>query len=144
MNLTVITVTVPHSERPVALIVALPTTIWAKFVQNMWMAKANGGLAIVAYGPNNVTATVADGKTAKFRQKTDYPFRDTVQLDYYGDTAAFDLDLRIPEWATSATVTVNGAGGRTDWLLLHRKQNLGSRRSGAGNLWQRSGTDHLV
>lgn len=81
---------------------------WAKFVQSMWMAKANGGLAIVAYGPNNVTATVADGKTAKFRQITDYPFRDTVQLDYSGDTAAFDLDLRIPEWATSAKVTVNG------------------------------------
>lgn len=81
---------------------------WAKFVQNMWMAKANGGLAIVSYGPNNVTATVADGKTARFRQKTDYPFRDTVQLDYSGDTAAFDLDLRIPEWAASATVTVNG------------------------------------
>lgn len=81
---------------------------WAKFVQNMWMAKANGGLAIAAYGPNHVTAKVADGKTAKFRQKTDYPFRDTVQLDYYGDTAAFDLDLRIPEWAKSAKIKVNG------------------------------------
>lgn len=81
---------------------------WAKFVQNMWMAKANGGLAIVAYGPNNVTAKVADGKTAKFTQTTDYPFKDTVQLDYCGETASFDLDLRIPEWAKSAKVTVNG------------------------------------
>ncbi|MEE0419859.1 MAG: glycoside hydrolase family 127 protein [Lachnospiraceae bacterium] len=81
---------------------------WAKFVQNMWMAKANGGLALAAYGPNRVTAKVADGKTAKFVQKTDYPFRDTVNLEYCGDTAAFDLDLRIPEWAKDAQVTVNG------------------------------------
>lgn len=81
---------------------------WAKFVQNMWMATADGGLAIVAYGPNNVTAEVADGKTAVFEQKTDYPFKDSIQLNYSGDTAEFELKVRIPEWAKSASVKVNG------------------------------------
>ena len=81
---------------------------WAKFVQNMWMATRDGGLALTAYGPNHVTAKVAGGKTAKFQQKTDYPFRDTVNLTYCGEAATFDLQLRIPEWAVSAEVRVNG------------------------------------
>ncbi|WP_195984204.1 family 16 glycoside hydrolase, partial [Clostridium sp. D33t1_170424_F3] len=77
-------------------------------VQNMWMATANDGLALVAYGPNSVTAKVADGKTAKFVQETDYPFKDAVHLTYDGETASFELQLRIPEWAVAPTVTVNG------------------------------------
>ena len=84
------------------------TMAWAKFVQNMWMATETGGLAVTAYGPNYVTADVAGGKTAVFEQKTDYPFRDTVQLVYAGDSAEFDLRLRIPEWAKGVTVKVNG------------------------------------
>ena len=80
---------------------------WAKFVQNMWMATADGGLAVVAYGPNQVTAKVADGKTARFLQKTDYPFKDTVNLEYYGEGAEFELKIRIPEWANTAQVTIN-------------------------------------
>jgi Putative glycosyl hydrolase of unknown function (DUF1680). len=81
---------------------------WAKFVQNMWMATAEGGLALTAYGPNHVTAKVAGGKTAKFQQETDYPFRDTVNLTYYGEDAEFDLKLHIPEWAKTAQLMVNG------------------------------------
>lgn len=81
---------------------------WPKFVQNMWMATDTGGLAVTAYGPNNVTARVSGGKTAIFREKTDYPFKDTVQLEYAGDAAEFDLRLRIPEWAKGVSVEVNG------------------------------------
>lgn len=81
---------------------------WPKFVQNMWMATKDNGLAVVAYGPNHVTAKVADGKTAKFLQETEYPFKEDVKLTYGGDTAAFELRLRIPEWAVSPVVSVNG------------------------------------
>ena len=81
---------------------------WPKFVQNMWMATANDGLALVAYGPNSVTAKVADGKTARFVQETDYPFKDAVHLTYNGDAAEFELKLRIPAWCEAPVVTVNG------------------------------------
>jgi uncharacterized repeat protein (TIGR02543 family) len=82
---------------------------WPKFVQNMWMATENNGLAIVAYGPNSVTARVADGKTAVFKQETDYPFKDTVQLTYQGDAnVSFELKVRIPSWAVAPVVKVNG------------------------------------
>lgn len=81
---------------------------WPKFVQSMWMATRDNGLAVVAYGPNTVTARVADGKTARFQQETDYPFRDTVELTYSGEAASFELKLRIPAWAVNPAVTVNG------------------------------------
>ena len=81
---------------------------WPKFVQSMWMATRDNGLAIVAYGPNTVTAKVADGKTAVFTQSTNYPFEETVTLTYSGDTAAFPLKLRIPEWCEGWTILLNG------------------------------------
>lgn len=81
---------------------------WPKFVQNMWMATENNGLALTTYGPNQVKAKVADGKTAEFVQQTDYPFKDAVHLDYKGVTADFELQLRIPEWAVDPVVKVNG------------------------------------
>ena len=81
---------------------------WPKFVQNMWMATADNGLALVAYGPNRVTAKVADGKTATFVQETNYPFEDAVHLSYSGETAEFELKLRIPEWCDTPEVSVNG------------------------------------
>lgn len=81
---------------------------WSKFVQNMWMATKNNGLAIMSYGPNHVTAKVAGDKTAKFQQRTDYPFKDTINLEYFGDSAEFELQLRIPEWAVAAEISING------------------------------------
>lgn len=81
---------------------------WPKYVQSMWMATENDGLAVIAYGPNKVTATVAGGKTAVFNQETDYPFDEAIRLDYAGETAGFELKLRIPTWCESPVVTVNG------------------------------------
>lgn len=83
---------------------------WPKFVQNMWMATKDNGLALVMYGPNTVTAKVADGKTAVFDETTDYPFKDTIGLDYSGDEASFPLSLRLPAWCENPVVEVNGKG----------------------------------
>lgn len=81
---------------------------WSKYIQNMWMATDKEGLAIMAYGPNHITAGVAGGKTASFEQKTDYPFKDKINLLYTGETAEFELKLRIPEWSVNPIVKVNG------------------------------------
>lgn len=62
---------------------------WPKFIQNMWMATADDGLALIAYGPNRVTAKVAGGKTAVFDQVTQYPFDGAVSLRYEGRRPAF-------------------------------------------------------
>ncbi len=81
---------------------------WPKFVQSMWMATPDGGLATIAYGPCTVTATVANGKTASFEMTTDYPFREKVMLTYRGEEAHFPLTLRIPGWSCETTLSING------------------------------------
>ena len=76
---------------------------WPKFVQSMWMAKANGGVAATAYGP--CTLTYGD---IVFREKTDYPFKDCISIEYDGKEKEFELSLRIPEWCDCPRVSVNG------------------------------------
>ena len=55
---------------------------WPKFAQNSWAGTDDGGLAVVAYAPNSVTANVgaAQGTPVTWTQTTNYPFDDTVTL----------------------------------------------------------------
>lgn len=81
---------------------------WPKFVQNSWAATSDGGLAVIAYGPNEVT-TNAGGKPVKLVSQTNYPFEETVTIRVESaDEATFPLSLRIPAWCGSAALTVNG------------------------------------
>lgn len=81
---------------------------WPKLVKSMWMATKDNGLAVIAYGPNKVSAKVADGKNAVFHQVTNYPFDESVVLDYMGEEADFSLMLRIPNWCENPVVRING------------------------------------
>jgi uncharacterized protein len=78
---------------------------WPKFVESMWMATNDNGLALVAYGPSRVTAQVADGKSVEITEDTDYPFRGSVNLTIkVKDPVRFPIELRIPGWADSLLV----------------------------------------
>ncbi len=80
---------------------------WPKLVEHLWMATPDGGLALTAYGPSEVTAA-AGGETADIVEETGYPFRDKVRLTVNpSKPARFDLQLRIPGWASGATIRVN-------------------------------------
>jgi hypothetical protein len=80
-----------------------------KFVANLWMATAGGGLAAVAYAPSVVTAPVRGGVVVTVTEETEYPFRDRVVLKVEPAQAAeFPLELRIPGWAEGARLLVNG------------------------------------
>lgn len=81
---------------------------WPKLVQNMWMATPDNGLAAVVYGPNRVTAQVANGRTAVFTQETNYPFEGSIKLTYEGEAASFPLVLRVPQWCKAPVFQVNG------------------------------------
>ncbi|WP_343277439.1 family 43 glycosylhydrolase, partial [Ligaoa zhengdingensis] len=102
---------------------------WPKFVQNMWMATVDGGMAVISYGPNSVTAPVAGGKTAEFRQETNYPFNGDISITYGGDTASFPLKLRIPEWCEAPSFQVNGTAVGGDvvngFLTIEREWKAG-------------------
>ena len=63
----------------------------------MWMATADTGLAVAAYGPNTVTAKVGKERApVTIDQETDYPFTSTSTLTIHTErTVSFPLELRL-------------------------------------------------
>jgi len=83
---------------------------WPKFVASLWMATPEGGLAAVAYGPNQVNTSVKGGVAVTIKEETEYPFRGEIRFAVNpAQSVAFPLQLRIPAWAEGTAVTVNGA-----------------------------------
>ncbi|MEX2401164.1 MAG: beta-L-arabinofuranosidase domain-containing protein [Rhodothermales bacterium] len=82
---------------------------WPKYVQHLWMASRDGGLAALAYGPSAVTAFVGEENEVHVREETSYPFEDTVRFTIEVDEpVAFPFHLRIPRWTRDARIVVNG------------------------------------
>ncbi len=83
---------------------------WPKFIQNMWMATNDNGIAVAAYGPSEVTAKVGISSTnVTITEITDYPFRDFITLNIsISSSTKFPLEVRIPEWCSNPQVRVNG------------------------------------
>lgn len=78
------------------------------YVIRMWMRSSGGGLAAVYYGPSEVTTTVR-GQSVTVTEETDYPFRDDISFHVRtAKPVTFDLQCRIPQWCSNATIQVNG------------------------------------
>lgn len=103
-----------------------------KFTANLWMAAPDHGLAAAFYAPSEVRTVVGNGVKITITEDTGYPFRDTIQLAVQPEkTVAFPLLLRIPAWAESPVITVNGAavsGAKAgSFFTLSRTWNPGDR-----------------
>jgi len=71
---------------------------WPKFVQHLWSATQDGGLAVLSYAPCLVRTRVMD-VPVKLRVATDYPFSESVSIELsLKRPAEFPLYLRIPAW----------------------------------------------
>ncbi|TPG71968.1 beta-L-arabinofuranosidase domain-containing protein [Hymenobacter nivis] len=82
---------------------------WPKFASHLWLASPDSGLVAAAYAPSRVTAPAGGSPGVVIREDTDYPFRETVRFTVEkGAARPFALRLRIPAWATAASVAVNG------------------------------------
>ncbi|NEW81415.1 MAG: hypothetical protein GZ094_03510 [Mariniphaga sp.] len=82
---------------------------WPKFVQNLWYATADNGVAALVYGPSEVTAKVATGEEVKISETTDYPFKEKVKFSVQTTKKVkFPFHLRIPKWCKNPTLTING------------------------------------
>lgn len=82
---------------------------WPKFIQSLWFATEDLGLAALVYGASEVTGKVADGSEVKFTEETNYPFSDKIKFRYQSKKQLlFPLHLRIPGWCKQASVTING------------------------------------
>ncbi|MGN6505869.1 MAG: beta-L-arabinofuranosidase domain-containing protein, partial [Tepidisphaeraceae bacterium] len=82
---------------------------WPKFIQAMWATTNDDGLALIAYGPSTVDATVGGSVPIHIGESTDYPFGDSVALKIDpAKPVAFPLMVRIPGWCEQPSVRVNG------------------------------------
>src|SRR5512135_419519 len=82
---------------------------WPYFAEHLWMATADNGLAAVLYAPCAVRAKVGEGGEVTIVEDTSYPFDDAIRFEIACDRpAAFPLYLRLPGWAGSARILVNG------------------------------------
>ena len=75
---------------------------WPKFISYMMGVAHNGSVVFSFYGP--ASATVG---SASFVVTTEYPFSDEVLISV-SSGAPLHLSLRIPGWAVSASVSLNG------------------------------------
>lgn len=83
---------------------------WPYYVEEMWAATPDNGLAATLHGPSRVTAKVGDGTAVTVTAETTYPFTDTITYVVSAPKSlAFPLYLRIPGWCPNPSLTVNGA-----------------------------------
>jgi DUF1680 family protein len=98
---------------------------WPTIVRSLWLSTDDGGLAAPLFGPCEVTTTVDGDAQLRVIEETAYPFDERVRIVLELDRpAAFPLRLRIPPWASAATVAVNGepafAGPGGEFVRLAR------------------------
>ena len=81
---------------------------WPKFAASLWMRGAEDGPVAVLYSPCEVKTKVR-GTAVHLVEETDYPFRERVRITVAPERPLrFPLSLRVPGWASDATVNVNG------------------------------------
>jgi hypothetical protein len=106
------------------------------YVMHMWMATYDNGLAAAHYGPCKVSALAADGVPVELECRTDYPFKEFIDIAVNPARAAtFPLSFRIPRWCAHPEVTLNGslysaAAGANGFMRIER-------------LWTRGDSIHL-
>lgn len=103
---------------------------WPKFVQNMWYATADNGLAALVYGASEVKAKVADGTEVAFAEETGYPFDEHIKFIYKTTRSVkFPLHLRIPLWCKNVKLKINGKALEFEYenniVILDRTWNEG-------------------
>lgn len=86
---------------------------WPKFTQHLWMATNDGGIAALVYSPSRVNMKVSNGINIEFTEQTFYPFDEKMTFSLIirekkVKEVNFPFHLRIPCWASKATIKVNG------------------------------------
>lgn len=104
---------------------------WPKLTTSLWMASAEDGLAAAIYAPCEVHTQVR-GVAVQLRESTDYPFRNTIVIAVEPQRPVkFPIQLRIPAWAETAIIAVNGlpqpAARAGSFARLDREWRRGDR-----------------
>ncbi|MRT91962.1 glycoside hydrolase family 127 protein [Ancylomarina sp. 16SWW S1-10-2] len=72
-------------------------------------SKSENGIAVNLYGGNKLSTTLLDGSKIELSEVTNYPWEGTVTITVDKcKKQAFDIMLRIPDWAKNSKILVNG------------------------------------
>lgn len=107
---------------------------WPKFVQNLFYATPDGGVAALQYAPSSVKMLVADSVALEIKETTGFPFRESVNFELgLAKNASFPFNLRIPAWSKGATIAINGkkvdADVKDQVAILNREWKNGDKIS---------------
>lgn len=82
---------------------------WPKFVQNLWYATADQGIAALTYAASEAKIKLPGDVEVSVKEETAYPFEETVRFTLNPSAkSAFPFHLRIPAWCRKASIKVNG------------------------------------
>lgn len=86
---------------------------WPKFLQNLFYATNDNGVAALVYAPSKVKMKVANNILVNIEETTNYPFDESVTFDLKFEdkkikSVLFPMHFRIPAWCKNAKITVNG------------------------------------
>ncbi|WP_197135658.1 glycoside hydrolase family 127 protein [Crateriforma conspicua] len=102
----------PQRDTPGRRRICCPTNLLRSFaeLQSYWYSVDDSGLWIHHYAGSRLDGRLVDDSPVVLTQKTDYPWDGLVQMELESVATAspFSLHLRIPGWAASAIVRVNG------------------------------------
>ena len=103
---------------------------WPKFIQNLWYATADNGLAALVYGPSEVTAKVASGEEVTITETTDYPFKEKIRFTVQPTKKIkFPFHLRVPQWCKDPVLSINGqvlaSNPANNIILIDREWSAG-------------------
>jgi len=78
-------------------------------ISNYAYSISKEGVWLNLYGGSNLTTQLKDGSSLKLTQTTSYPWNGKIEIDLEKTSSKpFSVFLRIPGWASSATLLVNG------------------------------------
>ncbi len=78
-------------------------------------SKSENGITVNLYGGNTLSTTLLDGSKIELCQVTRYPWEGTVNITVDKcKKDAFDIMLRIPEWAAGSKISINGTAAGVD------------------------------
>ena len=91
---------------------------WPYYVEHLWMATPDKGLAAILYNASTVTAKVGDGTEVSIKSETKYPFEETVKYTVSTPKdVEFPLYLRVPKWCGEMTIVAGNDGAKSERLM---------------------------
>ncbi len=90
--------------------------IMPNYVGRMWLRQGADSLAAALYGPSRFSFTTSEGEVCSIEEDTAYPFEGEIRFRFNTEKGArIPFSFRVPGWATSVSVSLNGRALKGDW-----------------------------